>query len=249
MSSTQRSAASRGGRQDPYARSGRLRVMLVDDHALIRAAVRQAIEGPDVVVVEEAESFADALELGERARPDVVLVDIGLGGSSDGLQLVRELSPRLPGTTFVMLSASSSDADLLEAVMAGARGYLTKNVSPEALLRAVRSARRGELAMPRAMAARLVQRLADAARNRGGLDGPELVRLSAREREVLKLLANGRTDREIAEALTISPRTAETHVAAILRKLEVRNRSEAAMLYRQGRSLASASVGLEDAAI
>jgi DNA-binding NarL/FixJ family response regulator len=223
--------------------------MLVDDHALIRAAVRQAIEGPDVAVVEEAESFAEALERGERSRPDVVLVDIGLGPSSDGLQLVRELSPRLPGTTFIMLSASGSDADLLEAVMAGARGYLTKNVSPEALLRAVQSARRGELAMPRAMAARLVQRLADAARIRGGLDGPELVRLSGREREVLRLLANGRTDREIAEALTISPRTAETHVAAILRKLEVRNRSEAAMLYRQGRSIASASSSLDDAAV
>jgi DNA-binding NarL/FixJ family response regulator len=223
--------------------------MLVDDHALIRAAVRQAIEGPDVVVVEEAEGFAEALEAGEKARPDVVLVDIGLGGSRDGLLLVRELSPRLPNTTFVMLSASGSDADLLEAVMAGARGYLTKNVSPDALLRAVRSARRGELAMPRAMAARLVQRLADAARNRGGLDGPEVARLSEREREVLRLLAKGRTDREIAEALTISPRTAETHVAAILRKLEVRNRSEAAMVYRQGRSLGKASAGLDDAAV
>jgi DNA-binding NarL/FixJ family response regulator len=249
MTTRQRLQVPRGGRQGPYHRSARLRVMLVDDHALIRSAVRQAIEGPDVAVVEEAEGFAEALELGEKARPDVVLVDIGLGGSGDGLQLVRELSPRLPNTTFVMLSASGSDADLLEAVMAGARGYLTKNVSPEALLRAVRSARRGELAMPRAMAARLVQRLADAARNRGGLDGPELVRLSEREREVLRLLAKGRTDREIAEALTISPRTAETHVAAILRKLEVRNRSEAAMLYRQGRSLGSASAGLDDAAV
>ena len=248
MSTRQGLAAPRLGREDAYVRSGRLRVMLVDDHALIRAAVRQAIEGPDVVVVEEAETFADALEIGKRARPDVVLVDIGLGGSSDGLQLVRELSPLLPGTTFVMLSASGSDADLFEAVMAGARGYLTKNVSPEALLRAIRSARRGELAMPRAMAARLVQRLADAARNRGGLDGPELVRLSGREREVLKLLANGRTDREIADALTISPRTAETHVSAILRKLEVRNRSEAAMLYRQGRSVAGAGTRIDDVA-
>lgn len=248
MSGRQSAPAARGERHDAFTRSGRLRVMLVDDHALIRAAVRQAIEGPEVVVVEEAESFGQGLELGERSRPDVVLVDIGLGSSSDGLQLVRELSPRLPATTFIMLSASGSDADLLEAVMAGARGYLTKDVSPEALLRAVHSARRGELAMPRAMAARLVQRLADAARIRGGLDGPEMVRLSGREREVLKLLANGRTDREIAEALTISPRTAETHVAAILRKLEVRNRSEAAMLYRQGRSPASTS-GLDEASV
>jgi len=247
MSPIGHSTASTSGRHDPQFLSGRLRVMLVDDHALIRSAVRQAIQGPDLVVVEEAESLAEGLERAERSRPDVVLVDIGLGGTGDGLQLVRELAPRLPNTTFVMLSASGSDADLLDAVMAGARGYLTKDVSPEALLRAVQSARRGELAMPRAMAARLIQRLADAARTRGGLDGPELVRLSARERDVLRLLAKGRTDREIAQALTISPRTAETHVAAILRKLEVRNRSEAAMLYRRGASAGSSDAGFDDA--
>jgi DNA-binding NarL/FixJ family response regulator len=146
-----------------------------------------------------------------------------------------------------MLSVSTSDSDLLDAVMAGATGYLTKNVSPEALLRAVHSARRGELAMPRAMAARLVRRLADAARSRGGLDGPELALLSTREREVLRLLANGHTDREIAVTLTISPRTAETHVASILRKLEVRNRSQAAMLYRRGRSVGVAMAAFDDA--
>jgi DNA-binding NarL/FixJ family response regulator len=227
---------------------GRMRVMLVDDHALIRTAIRQAIEGLDVVVVEEATTIPEALERAERSRPDVVLVDLDLDGA-DGLQIVRELSPRLPNTTFVVLSVSGSDSDLLDAVMAGARGYLTKNVTPEALLRAVRSARRGELAMPRAMAARLVQRLADAARTRGGLDGPELAQLSARERDVLRLLANGHTDREIAAALTISPRTAETHVAAILRKLEVRNRSEAGNLYRRGRSLGVSDIAFDDASL
>ncbi len=214
----------------------RVRVMLIDDHALIRSAVRQAIEDEDVIVVEEAGSFAEALERVERSRPDVVLVDIDLGGV-DGLQVIRELSPRLPHVAFVMLSASASDADLLDAVMAGARGYLTKDMSPEALQRALRSAYRGELVMPRAMAARLVRRLTEVARSRGGLDAPELERLSVREREVLRLVANGHTDREIASALTISPRTAETHVAAILRKLEVRNRSEAAMTYRRGTAL------------
>jgi two-component system response regulator DevR len=229
--------------------SGALTVMLVDDHPLIRTAVRQAIEGPDVLVIAEAGTLAEALERAERSRPDVVLVDIGLGDTDGGLQLVRELAPRLPNTAFVMLSGSTSDTDLLDSVMAGARGYLTKDLSPEALLRAVRSTRRGELAMPRAMAARLVERLADAARSRGGLDGPALVVLSVREREVLRLLANGHTDREIAQALTISPRTAETHVAAILRKLNVRNRSEAAMVYRHGRSLGGAGDELDDAAV
>lgn len=216
--------------------------MLVDDHALVRAAVRHAMEeAGGVVVVAEAATSSEALELAQGTRPDVVLVDIDLGGTS-GLQLVRELSPRLPNTTFVMLSVSASESDLLDAIMAGASGYLTKDISADALIRAVHSARRGELAMPRAMAARLVHRLAEAARQRGGLDGPELVLLSVREREVLRLLAKGHTDREIATSLTISPRTAETHVAAILRKLEVRNRSEAAMLYRRGRSVGKAGV-------
>ena len=249
MKSREPATAGTSGRHAARVSSGRLRVMLVDDHALVRSGVRQAIEGPEVLVIDEAAGFAEAMERAERSRPDVVLVDIGLGGTSDGLQLVRELLLRLPNTTFVMLSASASDSDLLEAVMAGARGYLTKNVSPEALLRAVRSARRGELAMPRAMAARLIQRLADAARSSGGLHGPALELLSQREREVLRLLANGRTDREIAEALTISPRTAETHVGAILRKLEVRNRSEAALLYRREGSVASLGAGLDDAAV
>ena len=237
-----------GHREGPVGPAGCLRVMLVDDHPLVRAAVRQSIEGVDVMVVEEAATVPEALERAKRSRPDVVLVDIDLGGA-DGIQLVRELSPHLPNTTFVMLSVSASDSDLLDAIMAGARGYLTKDVSPEALLRAVRSARRGELAMPRAMAARLVQRLADAARVRGGLEELELVRLSAREREVLRLVATGSTDREIARALTISPRTAETHVAAILRKLEVRNRSEAAMLYRRGRPPAGSGTTFDRASI
>ena len=153
----------------------------------------------------------------------------------------------MPDTTFVMLSVSTSESDILDAVMAGARGYLTKDVSPEALLRAVRSARRGELAMPRAMAARLIHRLVDAATTLGGLNEPELLRLSGRELEVLQLLAKGHSDREIAVALTISPRTAQTHVSAILRKLEVRNRAEAAMIYQRGRSPRAADAAFGDA--
>ena len=131
-----------------------MRVMLVDDHALVRSAVRHAIEGLDVSVVEEAATASAAMEGARRSRPDVVLVDINLGGT-DGIQLVRELSPLLPNSTIIILSASASEADLLDAIMAGAQGYLTKDVSPEALLRALHSARRGELAMPRAMAGRL----------------------------------------------------------------------------------------------
>lgn len=213
------------------ARSGRLRVMLVDDHALVRAAVRQALSAPDVELVAEASSAEEALVLAPQVLPDVLLVDITLPGL-DGVGLVRELAPRLPQTRIVMLTASHADRDLMDAMRYGACGYLTKDLSPEALLRAVRSAWAGELAMPRRMAARLVHRLVESSVPTVARGDPALATLTGREVEVLRFLAEGRTDREIALALTISPRTVETHVGAILHKFAVKSRAEAARHYR-----------------
>jgi DNA-binding NarL/FixJ family response regulator len=213
------------------ARSTHLRVMLVDDHALVRAAVRQAIAAPDVEMVAEAGSAEEALQLALAVRPDVLLVDIDLPGM-DGVGLVRELAPRLPETRIVMLTVSSADHHLVDAMRYGACGYLTKDLAPEALLRAVRSAHAGELAMPRRMAARLVRRLLETSRGSPTTDDPALATLSGREVEVLRLLADGLTDRQIGEAFTISARTVETHVSSILHKLGVRNRAEAAQRLR-----------------
>lgn len=214
------------------ARSAHLRVMLVDDHALVRAAVRQAIAAPDIEMVAEAASAEEALQVALDVRPDVLLVDIDLPGM-DGVGLVRELAPRLPETRIVMLTVSSADHHLVDAMRYGACGYLTKDLAPEALLRAVRSAHEGELAMPRRMAARLVRRLVEASRSSPTLDDPALASLSAREVEVLRLLVEGLTDRQIGEALTISSRTVETHVSSILHKLGVKNRAEAAQRLRE----------------
>lgn len=210
--------------------------MLVDDHALVRSAVRQAITADDVEVVAEASSAEEALEMAPSLRPELILLDIDMPGMS-GVQAVRELAPRLPETKIVMLTVSSATRDLLDAIESGASGYLTKDLSPEALLRAVRGVRSGDLPMPRRLAAQVVQHLADWARRpRRADDGGTSVGLSAREQEVLRLLAEGLTDREIAESLTLSARTVESHVSSILRKLGVHRRAEAAQRYREGRT-------------
>jgi DNA-binding NarL/FixJ family response regulator len=209
--------------------------MLVEDHALVRAAVRQALDQPDLSMVGEAATAEEALELAPGTHPDVLLVDIDLPGM-DGVALVRELAPRLPDARIVMLTVSRDDRHLLDAMRFGAVGYLTKDLTPEALVRAVRSAYEGELAMDRRMAARLVHRLVEVSRSSGDPNAsrdPLLRTLTQRESEVLRLLADGLTDHEIAESLTVSPRTVETHVSSILHKLGARNRAEAARRYRE----------------
>jgi two-component system nitrate/nitrite response regulator NarL len=207
--------------------------MLVDDHALVRSAVRQAIDAPDVQLVAEAASAEDAFALALSMRPDVLLLDIDLPGMN-GIQMLEELAPRLPETRIVMLTVSDSERDMIEAIGRGAAGYLTKDLTPEALLRALRGTQKGELAMSRRFAARAVRHFVTAAR-RGRMGGGSGVieGLSPRENDVLRMLAEGLTDKEIAGALVISPRTVETHVSNVLHKLNVRNRAEAAQRYRE----------------
>lgn len=210
-----------------------LRVMLVDDHALVRSAVRQALTAPDIEVVGEAATAEETLVMAPKLRPDVLLLDINLPGT-DGLRLLRELAPRLPDTRIVMLTVSDSRRDLVEAMRQGAAGYVTKDLSPDALQRAVRGVRSGELPMSRTMAAEVVRHLATGTgRGTTPVEGELLPGLSDREAEVLGHLAEGLTDREIAERLGISPRTVETHVGSILHKLGVRNRAQAATRYRE----------------
>jgi two-component system response regulator DegU len=210
-----------------------LRVMLVDDHPMVRSAIRQALEAPDVEVVAEASSAEEAIGLAPSVRPDVLLLDIDLPGLS-GIEAVRELAPRLPDTRIVMLTASTDNRDLLDAVRYGAGGYLTKDLTGDALLRAIRGLRKGDLAMSRGHAATVVEHLSRTARPQQADGGTLEGLLSAREQDVLRLLAEGLTDREIATALAISPRTVESHVSSVLRKLGVRNRAEAAQRYREG---------------
>ena len=221
--------------------SAPLRVMLVDDHALVRSAVRQALIAPDIDVVAEASTAQETLEMAPQLHPDVLLMDINLPGA-DGLSLLRELVPRLPDTKIVMLTISEDRRDLLQAMRNGAAGYLTKDLGPDALQRAIRGLRKGDLAMSRAMAAIVVRELSVGGRLAGPATGAAggsgggagaMAMLSGRELEVLRYLATGLTDREIAERLGISPRTVETHVGSVLHKLSVKNRAEAASRFRE----------------
>jgi DNA-binding NarL/FixJ family response regulator len=203
-----------------------LKVMLVEDHPLVRAAIRQTLTVPGIEIVGEAWSAESALDLIPGIRPDVMLIDIDLPGMN-GVQLVREVAPRLPDTKIVMLTASGKTDDVVAAIRNGASGYLTKDMAGDALVRSVMGIRNGDLPMPRRMAAELVTRLVRP------LDRAEHgTNLSDREQQVLRLVADGLTDREVGEALGISPRTVGRHVGNILDKLGVRNRAEAARHYR-----------------
>ena len=205
-----------------------IRVMLVEDHALVRAAIRRTLEVPGIEVVAEAADAEQALATVMEHRPDVILLDIDLPGMS-GVQLVRELAPRLPDSSIVMLTGSADRDDLLTAIRNGAAGYLTKDTSPDGLVRAVLGIRDGDLPMPRRLAAQLVRDLVDSPEK-----GASAAGLSERELEVLRLISDGLTDRDIGAALGISPRTVGRHVGNVLDKLGVRNRAEAARRYREG---------------
>jgi DNA-binding NarL/FixJ family response regulator len=208
-------------------RAAPLRVILVEDHPLVRTAIRQTLSVPGIEIVGEAGSAEEAMDLVRQTQPDVMLVDLELPGMN-GVQLVRELAPRLPDCKIVMLTGSSRNEDVVAAVRSGAAGYLTKDMAPEALVRSLMGIRNGDLPMPRRLAAQLMKQLLKPTTS--GAHGD----LSEREAEVLRLVADGLTDREIARALGISPRTVGRHVGSILAKLGVRNRSEAARRFREG---------------
>ncbi len=211
---------------------GILRVFLVEDHALVRAAVRHALDNvPDIELVGDVATAEDALRDVFDARPDVVLVDIDLPGMR-GSELVRELAPRLPDAWLVMLTVSRAERDILDTIRSGARGYLSKDLSPEALVRSIRATRDGVMPMSRRDASLLITRLAEAAGRHRPVGVATLPELTARENEVLALLADGLTDREISVALVISRRTVESHVRNILEKLGVDSRLQAARIYR-----------------
>jgi DNA-binding NarL/FixJ family response regulator len=203
----------------------KLNIMLVDDHALFRKGLRDVIAlQEDMRVVAEAVDGRQAIEMAVRAQPDLILMDVNLPGC-DGIEATRAISERLESVKIVMLTVSSLDEHLFEAVKAGAIGYVTKNVSPEALIRNIRGVREGEAPLSRAMTAKILESFRAEKKVKAANRENSITK---REAEILELLAQGARDREIAEQLGIAENTVKKHVQNILRKLHVNNRTAAA---------------------
>ena len=202
-----------------------IKVLIVDDQALVRDGFRMILELDDEIeVVGEAEDGESALAAIERTAPDLVLMDIRMPGM-DGLEATRRLMRRKGPPRVLVLTTYDADANVVEAMRAGASGFLLKDVRKGQLVRAVHQAAAGDSVIDPAITARLINRLM------AGHERPEaeaaLALLSSREVDVLKLMAKGLTNAELAHSLSVSESTVKTHVARILSKLELRDRVQA----------------------
>jgi DNA-binding NarL/FixJ family response regulator len=204
-----------------------IRVVLADDHDLFRTGLRTLLEEQHVDVVGEAANGDEAVRLVEEHAPDVVLMDLNMPGMS-GIAATREIISVAPLTRIVVLTISDQDADVMDAVVAGACGYLLKDASIQELLRGIAAANRGESLISPAIAAKVLQRVRASSPD---IEAAEvlLTRLSERELQVLKLIANGKDNAEIARELFISAKTVKNHISNILLKLSIENRIQAAV--------------------
>jgi len=204
-----------------------LRILLVDDHEVVRAGLRAVLSlEADLEVVGEAATAREAIDKALVLRPDVVLMDVRLGGPEDvgGIEACREIRSAMPEAGVLMFSSFGERETVLSAIVAGAAGYLTKNVARAQLVAGIRAVGQGQSLLDSAVTGPILQRLVELSQ---ASPRPDDV-LSQREKEVLLLIAKGNTNREIAAALVISEHTARNHVTHILDKLGLSRRSEAA---------------------
>ena len=199
-----------------------MRVLVADDHLLFRDGIISLLEAAGFEVVGQVGDGQAAVEAALRLRPDLVLLDITMPQLS-GLEALRLIKAKLPETQVVMLTVSDDDADLFEAVESGALGYLLKNLSANQFFEMLDGLQRGEAAMPRQTTTRLMKGFAARSRQRA----EPVESLTEREIELLRLVAEGMTNKAIAQTLSISENTAKYHVRNILQKLGVQNRTEA----------------------
>ncbi len=221
-----------------------IRILLVDDHVLVRKGIASLLATQDdLEVVGEAGDGFEALEKAEELMPDVILLDISMP-RCDGLTAIDLIKREMPYVKIVMLTYSDDDENLFEAIKRGAQGYLLKDLQPEVLFESIRGAARGEAPISGAMAAKLLRELSPREKAELPAPGPEEKLperpgrrglLTRREREVLQLVAEGLSNRDIAERLRIAENTVKNHLRNILEKLHMQNRAQAvAYAIRQG---------------
>jgi NarL family two-component system response regulator LiaR len=203
-----------------------IRILIVDDHAIVREGLRGLIEvEQDMELVGEASSGADGVEKALMLRPDVILMDL-LMPEKDGVTAIKEIKASWQEARVLVLTSFLEDDKVFPAIENGALGYLLKDTQPDELLDAIRGVYRGETMLHPSIAKMIMQRIQKSSEGNKKAEGPEL---TERELDVLRLLAQGDGDREIAEKLVVSERTVHFHVGNILSKLHLANRTQAAL--------------------
>ncbi len=201
-----------------------IRVLLVDDHAVLRKGIRAVLSTePDIEVVGEATDGAEALAQAAALQPDVILMDLVMP-TMDGIEATRQVTSRQPGVRVLVLTSFVAHDMVIPAIKAGALGYILKDTGPDDLVRAIRQVHRGEPTLEPETARKVLFELAQPSRQPRALDP-----LTGRELDVLRLIAQGRSNREIAKDLVLAEKTVRTHVSGILGKLHLASRTQAAL--------------------
>jgi len=202
-----------------------LRVLLVDDHEVVRGGVAALLRATDdIVVAGEAGTVRDAIEEADRVRPDVVVMDVRLADGS-GIEATREIRNRRPQTQVLMLTSFADDEALFASIMAGASGYVLKQVRSGELMSAIRAVGRGQSLLDPAVTSSVLDRLR---RGKHLMKDERLARLSPQEERILTLIADGKTNKEVGDELHLAEKTVKNYVSSILSKLDVAPRAEAA---------------------
>jgi DNA-binding NarL/FixJ family response regulator len=199
--------------------------MLVDDHEIVRDGIRAMLDPEDdVVVTAEAATVREAIDEADRTRPDVIVMDVRLTDGS-GIEATREIRAKLPNTRVLMLTSFADDEALFASIMAGASGYVLKQVKSGDLLRAIRAVGAGNSLLDPSVTSAVLDRLR---KGKHLLRDEKLARLSPQEERILQLVADGKTNKEIGDELHLAEKTVKNYVSSILSKLEVARRAEAA---------------------